>query len=109
MASSKSKAWRLRVAAGVALAVALMAAVVLGSAFPAAQTGNAVTGAGTVDWTQAPRGTAAGSFNWLFFLLVLGPGVVASAVLVSAAEVVQSVSRRSRSGRIREGGDIELP
>jgi hypothetical protein len=92
----------------VVLVVGFAAGFVLGSTYPALVTGDAMTGQ-VVNWTMAPRGRApATTFNWLLFVLVLGPAAIAASVLLGAAEVAQSLSRRSRSGRIRDSEDLEL-
>ena len=36
-------------------------------------------------------------FNWLIFLVVFGPSLIASAVLFSGAEVCGAVARRTRT------------
>lgn len=103
----RSRAARLRLLAGVVLAIGLGGGFALASLYPALVTGDALGQA--VTWTQAPRGDASRTtFNWLLFVLVVGPATVAAAVLYGAAEVAHSVSRRSRSGRIRDSEDIEL-
>ena len=104
----RSRASRLRLLAGVVLAIGFGGGFVLASMFPALVTGDPLTGQ-AVSWTTAPRGDASRTtFNWLLFMLVLGPATVAAAVLFGAAEITHSVSRRSRSGRIRDSEDIEL-
>jgi hypothetical protein len=104
----RSRASRLRLLAGVVLAIGVAGGFALASMYPALVTGDPLSGQ-SVSWTQAPRGDASRTtFNWLLFMLVLGPAAVAAAVLYGASEVAHSVSRRSRSGRIRDSEDLEL-
>lgn len=104
----RGRASRLRMLAAAVLAIGFVGGFLLASMYPALVTGDSLTGQ-AVAWTQAPRGDASRTtFNWLLFVLVLGPAMVAASVLYGAAEVAHSVSRRSRSGRIRDSEDIEL-
>lgn len=97
--SSSKRVNRLRAVALGVLMVGIVAGFILGAMFPS-QVVETTTGLVkrkyTVYTTSSDSGETA--FNWLFFLLILGPSVVASAVLYGAAEIAGS-SRRSRSGR----------
>src|SRR4051812_42349671 len=104
MASSK-RVSRLRTAAFGVLLVGAVTTFLVGTMFPAQVTVVGVAGKVT-DYTKSSA-TGETAFNVLFGLLVLGPTVVASALLYGAAEIASSVKRggRSRSLDRLEVGD----
>jgi hypothetical protein len=83
--------------AGVALGF------VVGAAFPAQVTKTAPIVNNVTSYTQSTD-SGNGSFNWLFTILVMGPAVVASSVLLGSAEIVAGLRRSGRSGRSSESG-----
>lgn len=79
--------------------VGLVAGFILGVMYPAqvlVTTTGLTKARSTVYTNSSDSGETA--FNWLFFLLIFGPALVASAVLYGAAEIAGS-ARRSRGGR----------
>ncbi len=100
MANSKGRANRLRVMAiGVSI-VGLVGAFVLGFAFPA-EPSVTIAGVKITNYVVVAE-SGEGAFNWLFALLVLGPALVAAAVLYSSSELVAALRR---SGRTRLADD----
>lgn len=94
---------RLRIAAVLVVGIGLMAGAFLG-VFVGALSITIPTGVDqsyrTVNMTLQPVKLAAGqarAFNWLVFLLVFGPSLIASAILFSGAEVCGAVARRTRT------------
>jgi hypothetical protein len=97
MPSSK-RVSRIRAAALAVLLLGLVATFLVGTMFPAQVTTTAGTLVKVTDYTKTPaKGETA--FNWLLALLVLGPALVASALLYSAAEISVAVRRGGRSSR----------
>lgn len=96
--STSRRVNRLRAVALGALIIGVLAGFVIAVMFPAqvvlSGTGLVKTKS-TVYTSSSDAGETA--FNWLFFLLAVGPCVVASAVLYGAAEIA-STGRRSRGG-----------
>src|SRR6478735_5737773 len=94
MASSK-RVSRLRAAAFAVLLLGAVVTFLVGTMFPAQVTVVGVAGKVT-DYTKSPA-SGETAFNMLFGLLVLGPSVVAAALLYGAAEIAASVKRGGRS------------
>lgn len=100
MANSKGRANRLRALAAAVLLAGIAAAFVVGAAFPASVTVSATLVKSTNYTMSAESGETA--FNWLFALLILGPSIVAAAVLLSSSELAAALRR---SGRSRSADD----
>ena len=105
MPSSK-RVSRIRAAALAVLLLGLIATFLVGTMYPAQVTVVAGTAVKITDYTKSSA-TGETAFNWLLALLVLGPTLVASALLYSAAEIAGAVRRggRSRSHDRLEVGD----
>jgi hypothetical protein len=94
-------------AAGLAiLLVGLVVMFLVGTMFPAQVTTLTGTTIKVTDYTKTPA-SGETAFNWLLALLVMGPVIVASAVVFSAAEIAASARRsgRSRNHERLEVGD----
>lgn len=93
----------------MALAILLVGAVVtflVGTMFPAQVTTAVGTTVKVTDYTKTPA-SGGSAFNWLLALLVMGPTVIASALLYSAAEIAAAVRRGGRS-RSHDRFDAEV-
>jgi hypothetical protein len=95
MPTSKRVA-RMRAAGLAVLMVGLLVTFLVGTMFPAQVTTVTGTTVKVTDYTKTPA-SGETAFNWLLALLVMGPAVIASAVIFSAAEVAASTRRSNRS------------
>ena len=105
MPSSK-RVSRIRAAALAVLLVGAVFTFLVGTMFPAQVAPPVGSTVKVTDYTKSPA-SGESAFNLLFGLLVLGPAVVASAVLYGAAEIAAASKRggRSRSHDRLEVGD----
>ena len=105
MPSSK-RVSRIRTAALAMLLVGAVLTFLVGTMFPAQVSAVAGSTVKVTDYTKSPA-SGETAFNLLLGLLVMGPAVVASALLYSAAEIAAAVKRggRSRSHERLEVGD----
>jgi hypothetical protein len=93
----------------IALAMLLVGAVVtflVGTMFPAQVSTTVGSTVKVTDYTKSPA-SGETAFNWLLALLVMGPALIASALLYSAAEIAAAVRRGGRS-RSHERFDAEV-
>jgi hypothetical protein len=89
---------RVSLIRAAALAILLAGTVVtflVGTMFPAQVTIVTGTTLKVTDYTKSPA-SGETAFNWLLALLVMGPVVVSSALLYSAAEIAAAVRRGGR-------------
>src|SRR4051794_16500375 len=93
---SSRRVSRMRAVALAVLLVGFVVAFLIGSMFPAQVLVATGTTAKVTDYTKSSA-TGETAFNWLLALLVLGPVVVSSALLYSAAEISAAVRRGGRN------------
>ena len=105
MPSSK-RVSRIRTAALAVLLAGVVLTFLIGTMFPAQVATTVGTTVKVTDYTKTPA-SGETAFNWLLALLVLGPTIVASALLYSAAEIAVAVRRGGRS-RSHDRADLEV-
>jgi hypothetical protein len=105
---SSRRVSRIRAIALAILLVGLVLTFLIGSMFPAQVTTVAGSTVKITDYTKTPA-SGESAFNWLLALLVLGPALVTSAMLYSAAEIAAAVRRGGRSrghDRLEVGDEV---